>query len=270
MRDYYSRPAVIQQGVGIGAGRWRPRVSSACARRFLKFAPTKTTDWPNWKASGLRSTRTGRLRRKFELAFAAARRPRPDTRGDGRTLPLPANLSAILRVEPSKRTAAQQKESDKGSACYLREQSLRFVFERSGGSVYLSRLVSSRARSSVIRTTRVRRGDGDGDDKPRDTFMLDRGNYLKPESDIRHAWHLPAASQGCATGSVLRNGCFCRSIPSRPASRPNRMPTLLRHRAGGDGGASSALKRDADAAATARLARGGISRIGLEDEGTIG
>ncbi len=129
----------------------------------------------------------GQIALKKDIAFAAwMSAVTPDTkhprRSDGQ--PLPANLTAILRVEPGKRSDAQKKELERG---------LRGIFDADlwpkliGNDTAAKRSEELRKELDRIQKEEVPRVMVMRDDKPRETFLLDRGEYLKPKDKVAFA-----------------------------------------------------------------------------------
>ena len=129
----------------------------------------------------------GQIKAKMDLAFAAwMSAVTPDTkhprRSDGQ--PLPANLTAILRIEADKRSDAQKKEVERG---------LRGIFEAdvwtkiTAGDAAAKRSEELKKEIARIQKEEVPRVMVMRDDKPRETFVLDRGEYLKPKDKIAYA-----------------------------------------------------------------------------------
>jgi len=129
----------------------------------------------------------GQIALKKDIAFAAwMSAVTPDTkhprRSDGQSLP--ANLTAILRIDAGKRTDAQNKELEKG---------LRGIFEADlwpkliGNDTAAKRSEELRKEAERIQKEEVPRVMVMRDDRARETFLLDRGEYLKPKDKVTFA-----------------------------------------------------------------------------------
>ncbi len=129
---------------------------------------------------------TGQIKAKKDLAFAAwMSAATPDMRHPRRSdSPIPANLSAILRIPTEQRTAPQKKELQTGMR-NLFEADVWPKIAAEDPAAQQARELAEAAESykqDVIPRVMVMR-----DDKPRDTFVLNRGEYLKPGEKVAFA-----------------------------------------------------------------------------------
>ena len=98
--------------------------------------------------------------------------------------PLPGNLVELLRLAPDARTAAQKLELENG---------LRLLFEPEFWPGKAAREAASKTAAALkkdiarIKKDEVPRVMVMRDDKARDTFVLDRGNYEKPKEKVGFA-----------------------------------------------------------------------------------
>ncbi len=184
-RDYYSLLAAFNQvsesglaGGGPGAKRIAPP--------FIEVS----TDEEKSHLAELESQRAkvdadGQVKQKFDLAFAAwMSAASPDMRRDEKNLPLPANLTAILRLQPNKRTAAQRDELENGMRALFQREVWPAIAAKDPAakrSVEIENDIDRYKKEQLPRVMVMR------DDRPRDTFMLDRGNYLKPKEKVTFA-----------------------------------------------------------------------------------
>ncbi|MEY4483974.1 MAG: hypothetical protein RL693_1426, partial [Verrucomicrobiota bacterium] len=181
-RDYYGLMQAFNQvsedgraGGGGGAKR--------VAAPFLSLS----TEESKQHLAGLETQKTkieteGQVKLKMDLAFDAwMAAATPDTKRGTRHQPLPANLTAILRVEPDKRSDAQKKELVKGMRPLFENDAWPLIAEKDPPSKKASELKKeiTRYQNEEVPRVMVMR-----DDKPRDTFVLDRGDYLKPKDKI--------------------------------------------------------------------------------------
>jgi len=128
----------------------------------------------------------GQVKGKMDLAFAAwMGAVTPDTKHPRRANQgLAGNLTAILRIPSGERTDAQKKELEKG---------LRGLFEADvwpnliGNDAAAKRSEELRKEAERIQKEEVPRVMVMRDDKPRETFLLDRGEYLKPKEKVTFA-----------------------------------------------------------------------------------
>jgi hypothetical protein len=126
----------------------------------------------------------GQVSAKFNLALAAwTAGVTPDTTfADGK--PLDEKAASLLRIERTKRTDAQKKEL---------EAALRGVFEKKVWPELGKKDPGVKAAEDAkkeltnYRNEEVARVMVMHDDKPRDTFILDRGEYLKPKEKVGFA-----------------------------------------------------------------------------------
>lgn len=135
----------------------------------------------------------GQAQAKFNLAFAAWKAGlTPDsTTPDGRALD--GRVTAVLRIAPDKRTDAQKKELENG----LRTQFERKVWpELAKTNDGTKKWEEAKAELVKYRGEEIPRVMVMRDDKPRETFLLDRGNYLQPKEKVTFATpaFLPPAS----------------------------------------------------------------------------
>jgi hypothetical protein len=124
----------------------------------------------------------GQVKVKMDLAFAAwmsaatADMPRPP-----RAKALPASLSSILRIDSVKRSAEEKKTLAKGMRVYFDNEIWPTIAEADPSSKKAEALktaITKYTKEQVPRVMVMR------DDKPRETFVLDRGNYLNPRDKI--------------------------------------------------------------------------------------
>jgi hypothetical protein len=187
MRDYYGLldafNRVSENGLaGGGPGPMRIAPPFIELRLPEQDAKIKDLEQQHTKAES-----DGLLKEKRDLAFAAwssavnieTKDPR---RNDGQ--PLAANLTTLLRVDPSKRTPEQKTQL---------EQGLRRLFDDavwpkiSANDPHAKKAAELSASIQRIEKEEIPRVMIMRDDKPRDTFTLERGEYLKPKDKIPFA-----------------------------------------------------------------------------------
>ena len=266
-RDYYSLLAAFNQvsESGLAGGGPGPK---RIAPPFIEVS----TDEEKSHLAELESQRSkldaeGQVKQKFELAFAAwMSAATPDMR-HGQNLPLPAELSTILRIASDKRTAEQRKTLDKG---------MRGIFEADVWPAVASKDPAAKRSEEIgkeiarYKKEELPRVMVMRDDRPRDTFMLDRGDYLKPKEKVTFATpaFLPPLPKDAPRNRLGFAAVALSAEPSAhvPRAGQSHVATLLRRRHREDIGRLRRAKRDADAPAFARLAGGRVPRIGLEHE----
>jgi cytochrome c553 len=184
-RDYYSLLAAFNQvsesglaGGGPGAKRIAPpfvEVISAEVKSHLTELESERE----------KVDTEGQVNQKFELAFAAwLSAASPETRRPGKSISLPGNLAAILRIKFEKRTAGQQKQLEDGMHVIFQNDVWPIVAAKDPAAKRSAEIEGEIARLKKEEAPRVMVMR---DDRPRDTFMLDRGNYLKPKEKVAFA-----------------------------------------------------------------------------------
>jgi hypothetical protein len=138
----------------------------------------------------------GQVKIKKDLAFAAWEAAvTPETKAGRLDRPLRPNITTLLRIPAEKRTEAQKKELQK---------SLRAAFESDvWPKIAVADAPSKQAEDlktqlTTFKNERIPRIMIMRDDKPRDTFILDRGEYLKPKEKVSGTTpaFLPPATKG--------------------------------------------------------------------------
>jgi hypothetical protein len=196
-KDYYSLLHAFNQVSenGLAGGSRRAK---RVAAPFLELASEDhKTHLAELENRQREAEETGQIKAKKDLAFAAwMLAATPDMRHPRRSdIPIPANLSALLRIPQDKRTEPQKKELQTG---------MRNLFEADvWPKIAAGDAAAQKARElldavevyklDVIPRVMVMR-----DDKPRDTFVLARGEYLKPGEKVGFATpaFLPAPAPG--------------------------------------------------------------------------
>ena len=183
-RDYYGLMHVFNQvsenGLA-GGGPSRMRIAAP----FLEVTTEENkARIAELEADVKKAEEAGQLKAKFDLAFGAWKAGlTPDsTTPDGRALD--GKLTTILRIEAAKRTDAQKKELENG----LRSQFERKVWpELAKQDAGAKKAEESKAALTKYKGEEVPRVMVMRDDKPRDTHLLDRGEYLKPKDKLTFA-----------------------------------------------------------------------------------
>lgn len=192
-RDYYSLLHLFNQvsenGLA-GGGPSRMRIAAP----FIEVPTEETKEHIAALEAKVKEADTaGQGKAKFELALAAWKAGlTPDSKTpDGRAID--GKLTEILRLEPEKRTDAQKQELENG----LRSQFERKVWGGiAKGDDGAKRWEEAKAELAKYRSEETPRVMVMRDDKPRETFLLDRGEYLKPKEKLGFATpaFLPAPS----------------------------------------------------------------------------
>ena len=225
-RDYYGLLASFNQVSESGTAPVDPgRVR--VAPPFLNLPSPENDAWIADKETKFKEVETtGRASEKFELALAAWKAGlTPDSRTG--TEALPAELVTILRIEESKRTDPQKEELKNG---------LRMRFENKVWSGLAASDPTSKALDDLkkeiakYRAEEVPRVMVMRDDKPRETFILDRGSYETPKE--KTAFATPAFLPALAADAPQNRLGFARWLftPEHPLTarvQVNRMWQLF-------------------------------------------
>ena len=175
--DYYGLMHVFNQvsengTAGFGPGRIRvakPFVEVSTEESKARIAELEA----KVKAAEL----AGQAQSKYDLAFAAwsAGLTAESTYSDGK--PLDAKVVAILRTEAGKRTDEQKKELEAG----LRSAFEKRIWPEIGKKDPLvAKALKEKQELTRFQNEELPRVMVMRDDQPRETFILDRGEYLKP------------------------------------------------------------------------------------------
>lgn len=195
-RDYYSLLSIFNQvsedgraGGGGGAKR--------VAAPFLEMLTEENKrQMAEIEAKRAKVEAEGQVKIKKDLAFAAWEAAvTPETKAGRLDRPLRPNITTLLRIPADKRTEAQKKELQK---------SLRSAFESdvwpkiATADAPSKQAEDLKTQLTTFKNERIPRIMVMRDDKPRDTFILDRGEYLKPKEKVSGTTpaFLPAASKG--------------------------------------------------------------------------
>lgn len=197
-RDYYSLMSIFNQvsedgraGGGGGAKR--------VAAPFLEMQTEESKrHMAELEAKRAKVETDGQVKIKKDLAFAAWEAAvTPETRAGRQDRPLQPNITTVLRIPADQRTEAQKKEL---------KTSLRSVFERdvwpkiAANDAPSKQAEDLKAELTTYKNEGVPRVMVMRDDKPRETFILDRGEYLKPKDKVTGATpaFLPPVAKGAA------------------------------------------------------------------------
>ncbi len=195
-RDYYSLMSIFNQvsedgraGGGGGAKR--------VAAPFLEMLTEENKrEMAEIEAKRAKVEAEGQVKVKKDLAFAAWEAAvTPETKAGRLDRPLRPNITTLLRIPAEKRTEAQKNELQK---------SLRAAFESDvWPKIAVTDAPSKQAEDlktqlTTFKNERIPRIMIMRDDKPRDTFILDRGEYLKPKEKVFGTTpaFLPPATKG--------------------------------------------------------------------------
>ncbi len=196
-KDYYGMLHAFNQVSenGLAGGSRRAK---RIARPFLELpSDEQKAHLAELENKRREAEETGQIKAKKDLAFAAwMSAATPDMRHPRRNdIPIPANLSALLRIPADQRTDAQKKELQTGMRTLFDAD----VWSKIAGTDPLAKKArelqeaADTYREDVIPRVMVMR-----DDKPRETFLLNRGEYLKPGEKVEFATpaFLPPAAPG--------------------------------------------------------------------------
>jgi hypothetical protein len=180
-RDYYSLLHIfnhLSENGLAGGGPGPKRIASP----FLELPSEENKQHlAELEARIKDAEKTGQVKEKQDLAFAAwtAGLTPDSTFPDGK--PLPGNLTAIMRIDVKARTAEQTKELNQG----MRAQFDRKVWPEIAKKDSATRKAEEiRGALTKYKNEEVPRVMVMRDDRKRDTFVLDRGEYLKPKDKV--------------------------------------------------------------------------------------
>ncbi len=195
-RDYYSLMSIFNQvseDGRAGGGGGAKRVAAPFLEMITEESKVHIADLETKRA---KVEADGLVKAKMDLAFSAWEAAvTPETKAGRLNRPLQPAITTVLRIPVAERTEAQSKELKKN---------LRSAFERDvWPKIAASDSASKRAEDlktelTTYKNEGVPRVMVMRDDKPRDTFILDRGDYLKPKDKVTGATpaFLPAAAKG--------------------------------------------------------------------------
>jgi hypothetical protein len=197
-RDYYSLMSIFNQvsedGRAGGSGG-----AKRVAAPFLELSTDETKKHiAEIEAKRAKVETDGQVKVKKDLAFAAWEAAvTPETKAGRLNRPLRPNITTLLRIPVDKRTEAEKKELQK---------SLRAAFESDVWPKIAAADAPSKQAEDLKAELTTYKNEGIPrimvmrDDKPRDTFILDRGEYLKPLDKVNGATpaFLPPAVKGSA------------------------------------------------------------------------
>ena len=222
-RDYYGLMSVFNQVSENGLAGGGPSRMRIAAPFLEVITPENKARIAELEAKVKEAEEAGQVKEKFELAFAAWKTGlTPDsTTPDGRAVD--GKLTAILRIETAKRTDAQKKELENG----LRSQFEKKVWpgvvknDPRGKAAEDAKAALAKYRGEEIPRVMVMR-----DDKPRETSILERGEYLKPKEKIVFAppAFLTPLPQGAPTNRLgFAKWLFAPENPLTARVQVNRM-----------------------------------------------
>ena len=183
-RDYYGLLHTFNQvsengGAGGGPGRIR------AAAPFLEIPTAENQQWLKEKESSLKTLEDeGQIKAKFDLALAAwmeavtVDTKTPDNRS------LPSNLTSILGIPAKDRSKEQSTTLERGLRSSFESKVWPKVSAQDPASKKTSELkrsIDTYKKDEIPRVMIMR------DDKPRDTFLLSRGNYEQPTEKVTFA-----------------------------------------------------------------------------------
>jgi hypothetical protein len=266
-RDYYGLLAAFNQLSESGTAPFDPGRLRIAKPSIEVLSDENKQRLAELEAKVKTAEASGQVKEKFELALASwTAGLTPDTKlPDGK--PLDGKLVEILRTEAGKRAEPQKKELEAGLRTAFEKKVWPELGKKDAGvkSAEDAKAELARYRANEVPRVMVMR-----DDQPRDTFILDRGEYLKPKEKIVFA--TPAFPPGSRERRAEEPARVCAlAIPAgSPSDRARAgqpdVAALFRERPGQDERGPRRAKPDAGAQRIARLAGGGISRERLADE----
>lgn len=197
-RDYYSLMSIFNQ-VSEDGRAGRGGGSKRVAAPFLEMLTEENKSHiAKIEAKRAKVEAQGQVKAKRDLAFAAwAAAVTPETKAGRLNRPLSVSITTLLRIPAQERTEAQKQELQKS----LRAAFENDVWPKIAAADPLSKQAEdlngelTNYRNAGIPRVMVMR-----DDNPRDTFILDRGEYLKPKEKVTGATpaFLPPSTKGSA------------------------------------------------------------------------
>ena len=195
-RDYYSLMSLFNQvseDGRAGGGGGAKRVAAPFLEMMTEESKHHIADL---EAKRAKVEIDGQVKIKKDLAFAAWEAAvTPETRAGRLDRPLQPNITTLLRIPADKRTDVQKKEL---------KNNLRSVFERdvwpkiSASDAPSKQVEDLKTELTTYKNEGIPRVMVMRDDKPRETFILDRGEYLKPKDKVTGTTpaFLPPAAKG--------------------------------------------------------------------------
>ncbi len=195
-RDYYSLLSIFNQvseDGRAGGGGGAKRVAAPFLEMMTEESKRHIADL---EAKRSKVEIDGQVKIKKDLAFAAWEAAvTPETRAGRLDRPLQPNITTLLRIPSDKRTDVQKKEL---------KNNLRSVFERdvwpkiSASDAPSKQVEDLKTELTTYKNEGIPRVMVMRDDKPRETFILDRGEYLKPKDKVTGTTpaFLPPAAKG--------------------------------------------------------------------------
>ena len=183
-RDYYGLLSAFNQVSenGLAGGGPGPK---RIAAPFAELMTDENKQWFAAHEAKIKAAETnGQAKEKFELALAAwTTGLTPDsTTPDAK--PLSANLTAILKIAGDKRSDTQRKDLAAGLRTAFETKVWPGIAAKDPAAKVVDDL---KKQAEKYRKEEVPRVMVMRDDKPRETFLLDRGEYLKPKDKVAFA-----------------------------------------------------------------------------------
>jgi hypothetical protein len=223
-RDYYSLMSIFNQvseDGRAGGGGGAKRVAAPFLEMMTEENKRHIADL---EAKRAKVEIDGQVKIKKDLAFAAWETAvTPETRAGRLDRPLQPNITTVLRIPADKRTDVQKKEL---------KNSLRSVFERdvwtkiSASDAPSKQVEDLKTELTTYKNEGIPRVMVMRDDKPRETFILDRGEYLKPKDKVTGttpAFLPPAAKEAAQNRLGFAQWLFQPDHPLTARVQVNRM-----------------------------------------------
>ncbi|MEI6232213.1 MAG: DUF1553 domain-containing protein [Planctomycetota bacterium] len=188
-RDYYGLMASFNKVSESGAAGSGPGPKRIAAPFLEIMSAEDKKHLDSLEEQRKKMEAEGKTEEKKQAAFVEwAKKVTPETKHPKKQDQfLPGALTTILRIEVEKRSDAQKKELEKG---------LRGIFDADVWPGIAAKEPATKKADALkkeittYKNERVPRVMVMRDDKPRDTFILDRGDYLKPKTKV--AFSTPA------------------------------------------------------------------------------
>lgn len=223
-RDYYSLMSIFNQvseDGRAGGGGGVKRVAAPFLEMVTEESKRHIADL---EAKRAKVEIDGQVKIKKDLAFAAWEAAvTPETRAGRLDRPLQPNITTVLRIPVDKRTEAQKKELKNN----LRGAFERDVWPKISASDSPSKQVEDlKTELTTYKNEGIPRVMVMRDDKPRETFILDRGEYLKPKEKVTGAtpaFLLPSAKGATPNRLGFAQWLFQPDHPLTARVQVNRM-----------------------------------------------
>ena len=184
-RDYYSLMSIFNQVFEDGRAGSGPGPKRIAPPFLEMLTEENKRHMAAIEARKAKVEADGQVKNKMDLAYASWQSSvTPDIRVGARNVPLKADITSVLRIAEDKRTPEQTKALEKG---------LRTTFENEVWPAIAAKDPATKQAEDLKKELAAYKNEGVPrvmvmrDDKARDTFILSRGEYLKPLEKVTGA-----------------------------------------------------------------------------------